>query len=161
MRAAIMFKLITLGAGVPAFFLTPIVFPPSPSGAQPGPELVPFILVLNAAESLFFGVGVAFLVLGFPMMQRVARITDASPWTPYLAIGYLTTSWWPHMRLHAVASPLLEKLLIVDFMFHLPHIVAAASLATFLFRTLQASSRASTRPHDARSSAAVLRRAAA
>jgi hypothetical protein len=143
MRTSLKFALITLAAGVPAFLLTPILFPPNPAVPPPAPELIPYFLALGIVESLFFGIGVAFLILGFPLMRRVASISGVSPWPAFLAIGWLTASWWPHLGSHAVAGMDMEKLILVDYGFHLPYILAAGAVAHFFFRTLEAATRRS------------------
>jgi hypothetical protein len=134
--------LISIGAGVPAFLATPTLFPPNPKIPPPAESLLPYFLAMGIVEAIFFGVGVAFLALGFPMMRRVATVSGISPWPAYLSIGYLTASWWPHLGMHAVAGVDAEKLLLVDYGFHLPYIVAASVVAYFFFRTLQATAKA-------------------
>ena len=137
MRTSTKFGLITAAAGVPAFLLTPILFPPNPNLAPPPAELIPSFIILAVIESLFFGIGVAFLALGLPLMRRVASISGVSPWPAYLSIGYLTASWWPHLGMHRVAGMDYDKLILVDYGFHLPYILAAGVVAYFFFRTLQ------------------------
>jgi hypothetical protein len=118
-----------------------VLFPPNPSIAPPDAGLIPYFLVLGVIESLFFGIGVAFLILGLPMMRRVASVSGVSPWPAYLAIGYLTASWWPHLGMHGVAGMDFDKLILVDYGFHLPYILSAGAVAHFFFRTLQAATR--------------------
>jgi hypothetical protein len=109
--------------------------------AAPEPALIPYFLGIAVVETLFFGVGVAFLILGLPLLRRVARVSGTSAWPPYLAIGYLTASWWPHLGMHAVAGLDMDKLIVVDYVFHLPYIVSAVIVAYFFYRSLQAASR--------------------
>jgi hypothetical protein len=139
MRTPLKVVLVTLLAAVPAFLLTPILFPPNPNVAPPEAHLIPYFIFINVAETLFFGVGVAFLLFGLPLMRRVARVAGTSAWPTYLAIGYLTASWWPHLGLHAVAGMDFDKLIVVDYVFHLPYIVSAVVVAYFFVRVLQAS----------------------
>ena len=148
MRTRLAFVAITVLGGVAAFLLTPTLFPTNPNVVPPGPELIPYFLILSIVESLFFGVGLAFLALGLPLMRRVARISGTSAWPPFLAIGYLTASWWPHLGMHGVAGMDMDKLILVDYGFHLPYILSAGVVAYFFFRTLQASVRAA-RPASA------------
>jgi hypothetical protein len=141
MSTSLKFTLITLTAAVAAFLLNPILFPPNPTVAPPEPALIPYFLGIAVVETLFFGVGVAFLILGLPLLRRVARVSGTSAWPPYLAIGYLTASWWPHLGMHAVAGLDMDKLIVVDYVFHLPYIVSAVIVAYFFYRSLQAASR--------------------
>jgi hypothetical protein len=130
--------LITLATGVPAFFLTPVLFPLNPNIPPPDARFIPYFIAIGIVESLFFGLGVAFLALGLPLMRRVARVSGVSPWPSYLAIGYLTASWWPHLGMHAVAGMDADKLLLVDYGFHLPYILSAGVVAYFFVATLRA-----------------------
>ena len=141
MRSSLKFGLIVAGAGTAAFLLTPTLFPPNPNAGPPAAGLIPYFIALSVIESLFFGVGVAFLLFGLPKMRRVARISGLSPWPSYLAIGYLTASWWPHLGMHAVAGLDFDKLIVVDYVFHLPYIVSAGILAQFFYATLTAATR--------------------
>jgi hypothetical protein len=84
--------LVTIAAGVPAFFLTPVLFPVNPNVPMPPAAYIPYFIILSVIESLFFGIGVAFLAFGFPLMRRVGAVAGLSPWPAYLSIGYLTAS---------------------------------------------------------------------
>ncbi len=141
MRSSLLSCLVVAAAGTAAFLLTPTLFPPNPSVAPPAAGLIPYFIALSVIESLFFGVGVAFLLFGLPKMRRVARISGLSPWPSYLAIGYLTASWWPHLGMHQVAGLDFDKLIVVDYVFHLPYIVSAAVVAHFFYATLTAATR--------------------
>ena len=141
MRTSVKFGLITVGAGLPAFLLTPILFPPNPAVGMPPASLIPSFIILSVVESLFFGIGIAFLALGLPLMRRVANVSGVSPWPSFFAIGYLTASWWPHLGMHAVAGMDFDKLILVDYGFHLPYILAAGVVAHFFFRTIQVAAR--------------------
>ena len=138
MRSSLKFGLIVVGAGIAAFLLTPSLFPPNPNVAPPAAGLIPYFIALSVFESAFFGVGVAFLLFGLPKMRRVARISGLSPWPWYLAIGYLTASWWPHLGMHAVAGLDFDKLIVVDYVFHVPYVISAAVVAHFFYATLKA-----------------------
>ena len=135
MRTPLTFGLVVAAAGTAAFLLTPTLFPPNPNVAPPAPGLIPYFIALSVVESLFFGIGVGFLSLGFPKLRRVARVSGLSPWPSYLAIGYLTASWWPHLGMHQVAGVDFDKLIVVDYVFHLPYIVSAAVVAHFFYAT--------------------------
>ncbi len=149
MRSSLKFGLVVVAAGVAAFLLTPTLFPPNPNVQPPAAGLIPYFIALSVVESLFFGVGVAFLLFGLPKMRRVARVSGLSPWPSYLAIGYLTASWWPHLGMHQVAGVDFETLIVVDYVFHLPYIVSAGILAHFFYATLKAATQAQSAPVQA------------
>ena len=141
MRSSLMFGSIVAAAGTTAFLLTPTLFPPHPNVAPPAAGLIPYFIALSVVESLFFGIGVAFLLFGLPKMRQVARISGLSPWPSYLAIGYLTASWWPHLGMHQVAGVDFDKLIVVDYVFHLPYIISGAVVAHFFYATLTTAAR--------------------
>jgi hypothetical protein len=127
------FIAIALITGIPALLLTPILFPVNPGIPMPDASLLPHFLVIGAVESLFFGFGVAFLVLGLPVMRRLAADTGVPALPAYLAIGFLTASWWPHLGFHRVFGFDLVGVLVVDYAFHIPYIVSAVIVAWFFF----------------------------
>jgi len=129
------FVLIALATGIPALVLTPILFPVNPAFPMPDASLMPHFLFIGTVESLFFGFGVAFLLLGLPVMRRISADTGVPALPAYLAIGYLTASWWPHLGLHRVFGTDLVGMLIVDYAFHLPYVAAAGVVAWFFFAT--------------------------
>jgi hypothetical protein len=148
-RTSVKFLLITLAAGIPAFLLTPTLFPAPPDAPVPTDTQMIYFLGITAVETLFFGAGLAFLLLGVPMMRRVSRISGVSPWPAYVAIGYLTVSWWPHLGMHRVVGFNLDGLLMVDYGFHLPYILSAGVVAHFFFSALRAASaQATERPAE-------------
>lgn len=61
--------LVTLAVAVPAFALTPRLFPPSPH-MTPTAAQVPFYVVLGGINALALGLGVAFLSFGLPSVRR-------------------------------------------------------------------------------------------
>ena len=72
--------LITLGTAVPTFVLGPIIWPPDLHGAAPvGLQLLLF-MVLAALDSLTFGLGVAFISYGLPLVRRAAGESRARAW---------------------------------------------------------------------------------
>lgn len=135
MKTSTRFLLITLGIGLPASVLAPIIFPPHPAAPTPGPALLPLFAVLIGVESLFFGAGVAFLVMGLPVMRKVASISGVSPWPSFLSLAFMAVSWWPHLGMHRVVGMDLMGVLAVDYFFHLPYILAAGVVAHFFVAT--------------------------
>lgn len=140
MRARIAVPLITLGVGIPAFLLGPVIWPPStgdlptPSGAQ-----LPLFILLFVIEALLFGLGVAFLAFGLPLVRKAAARVDMNPWPVYLAIAWQLVSWWPHDNLH-LSTPLddLNGLILIEYGFHVTLILSALVVARFFLATLRA-----------------------
>jgi hypothetical protein len=129
------FVLIALATGIPALLLTPVLFPVNPAIPMPNASLLPHFLVIGAVESLFFGFGIAFILLGLPAMRRVAAGTGLSPWPPFVAISFLTASWWPHLGFHRMGGLDPIAMLQIDYAFHIPYVVSAVVVAWFFFAT--------------------------
>lgn len=94
---------------------------------------MPFFLFLGVGDVVLLGLGVAFLILGLPVLRRVPSDSKARASAMYLSIGYLMVSWWPHMGMHASNGLDLEGLLYIDHAFHLPLEVAGVVLAWSFF----------------------------
>jgi hypothetical protein len=116
---------VTLLFGIPAFITGPLIWPPA---AAPGSNLLPFFLVLSGAESLTFGLGAAFLLFGWPLLQQRSFGSRPLRWAMFISIAWLLLSWWPHDHLHAV-NKTLEGLLFIEYGFHLTLYIGGAILA--------------------------------
>jgi hypothetical protein len=90
---------------------------------------LPYFLFLAVGDALLLGLGVSFLLFGFPVMRKVSPDSKLRAWTMYLSIGYLMVSWWPHLNLHAHNGLNLQGLLYIDYFFHLPLEIAGVALA--------------------------------
>jgi hypothetical protein len=91
------------------------------------------LIILGVLDSLAFGVGVAFLVYGYPVVRRLAQGRLA--WATYLSIAWSLVSWWPHSNMHR-ANTTLEGLVLIDWTFHLTLIVGAAVIGTYLYTVM-------------------------
>jgi hypothetical protein len=125
--------IITTLIAVPALFLGPVNFPPADVGVEPTAAQIPFFIFLGLTDALLLGLGVSFLIFGYPVLRKVSPDSKARAWAMYLSIGYLTVSWWPHLNMHAHNGMDLHGLLVIDFLFHLPLEIAGAVLAYCFF----------------------------
>ncbi|HVL85576.1 MAG TPA: hypothetical protein VM367_15000 [Pseudonocardia sp.] len=114
---------VTLAVAVPAFALTPTLFPPSPHMA-PQPSQVPLFAVLGGINALALGLGVAFLAFGLPTVRRLVPSAAGRAVAAYLAIAWLLMSWYPHGGLHASYGMDTGPLLWIEYGFHVPLVVA-------------------------------------
>lgn len=80
-------------------------------------------------DALLLGLGVAFLLFGFPVMRKVSPDSKVRAWAMYLSIGYLMVSWWPHLGMHATNGIDFQGLLYIYYFFHLPLEIAGVALA--------------------------------
>jgi hypothetical protein len=129
--------LITLATAVLAFILAPMIWPPNLHVSAPvGLQLVLF-MILAALNALTFGLGVAFICYGLPLVLRVADGSRASTWISFIATAWLLISWWPHDNMHKHNGMDLNGLLVIDYVFHVSMMVAGLALAYNLVRVLQ------------------------
>jgi hypothetical protein len=121
---------LTLIIAVPAFLLNPIIWAPAPGGPAPTAAQIPYLLALDVMQAVFLGLGISFLIFGFPVMRRISPDSKTRAWAMYLSIGYLMVSWWPHIGLHVSNAPDdLQGLIYIDYLFHVPLMIAGAVLA--------------------------------
>ncbi len=130
--------LVTVLVAVPALLVGPIIWPPAEGNPSPTATQIPFLLFLNLAQATVLGLGVAFLAFGFSAMRRISPDSKARAWAMYLSIGYLMVSWWPHINMHVHNGPEnLQGLIFIDYLFHLPSMIAALALAYCFFSLLR------------------------
>ncbi len=113
----------------------------TPEGAGPGPApgLIPFFILLAAAEGLAFGFGVGFLILGWPLVRRATHEAGVATLPVYLSIAWSLMQWWPHSNSHRVVGEDYATLLMIDYGFHVTLMLAAAIIARFFLATLRQS----------------------
>ena len=138
MRARIAVPLITLAVGTPAFLLGQVIWPPAPGVPTPSGAQLPLFMLLSLVEALLFGLGVAFLALGLPLVRKAAARVGMDPWPVYLAIAWQLVSWWPHDNLHMATGMDLNGLLMIEYGFHMTLILSALVVARFFLATLRA-----------------------
>jgi hypothetical protein len=120
---------VTVIVGVAAMALGPILWPIAEGGAQPTAGQLFFFIVLEAIQSLAFGLGIAFLLFGLPTVRGVSPNSQLMAWAMYQSIGWLLVSWWPHSHLHQVVGENLQGLLYIEYGFHVTVIIGAIVLA--------------------------------
>ena len=132
---------VTVLVAVPAFLLGPVFFPPAQGMPEPTAGQLPYFLFLAVGDAVLLGLGVSFLLFGFPIMRRVSPDSKVRAWAMYLSIGYLMVSWWPHLNLHIHTGMDLQGLLYIDYFFHLPLEIVAVVLAISFISLVRSRSR--------------------
>jgi hypothetical protein len=120
-------------------FWAPAATMPKPTAGQ-----LPFFILLNIAEVVTFGLGVAFLVFGYPMVRAIAPASLGLTRAVHLSIAWLLLSWWSHDSLHIYNGLHLGGLLVIEYLFHVTLMIAGVILAYF-FLTLHRRTGAETR----------------
>jgi len=93
-------------------------------------------LGLNIAESLTFGLGIAFLVFGYPMVRTVSPASKGLTRAAHFAITWLLSNWWIHDSLHAHVGMELNGMLGIEYGFHFTLMIAGGILAVFFLTLL-------------------------
>lgn len=123
--------IIIIVFGLVAFLTGNLIWPPAEE-LMPTPEQLPFLILLSAVEALVFGAGIAFLVLGWPYLEKA----KASKWV-FLSIAWSMVSWWPHDHLHAMNGMNLDGLIAIEYGFHATLMIAAVIIAKWFFRQIK------------------------
>ena len=124
--------LITLIAGIPAFLLGQVIWPPSPE-VHPTAAQLPYLIVLSAIEALTFGFGIAFIVYGWRLVKQMDPGTGKAAGAMYVSLAWLLVSWWPHDNLHIHNALNINGLIAIDYLFHVTLILAGLALAYSFF----------------------------
>jgi hypothetical protein len=110
---------------------------PDPGSPEPSAGQLPYFILLSVFEALAFGLGISFLLFGFPALLRLARGSRLRSWAMYLSIGWFLVSWWPHDNLHIHNGDDLQGLLYIEYGFHVTLSIAAGVLAFSLLTLLK------------------------
>jgi hypothetical protein len=128
---------VTVLVAILAFMLGPIIWPPAEGSPSPTAAQIPFLLFLSLVQATVLGLGVSFLAFGLPVMRRVSPESKVRTWAMYLSIAYLMISWWPHTNMHVHNGTELQGMIYIDYLFHLPSMIAALVLAYGFFSLLR------------------------
>lgn len=110
---------------------------PSPEIMLPtGAQLLLFIL-LTVAEAIAFGLGISFLIFGFPVVRHVLPRSKGLAVAAYLSIAWLLANWWPHDSLHVANGMNMGGLLAIEYVFHVTLMAAGVILALFFFAVVR------------------------
>lgn len=104
---------------------------PSADFPQPTDAQLPLFILLNVAEALAFGFGIAFLIFGYPLMQTILPASKGLTLAAHISIAWLLFSWWPHDSLHVANGMNLNGLLAIEYVFHVTLMVAGAILVYY------------------------------
>jgi hypothetical protein len=128
---------VTVGVGLPAFALGPVLFAPSADFPAPVGMQLPLLMGVAAAEALAMGLAVAFLLFGWPLVRQVVGPSRSRTIAAYLATAWLAGNWWLHDNLHISNGANINGLIAIDYLFHTTLIVAAVIVGWQLLRSIQ------------------------
>ena len=108
----------------------------------PAPAQVPFFMLLNVAEAVTFGSGIAFLLFGYNDFFANSGVSSLLTRLAHISIAWLFLNWLPHDSLHVhLGESDLWQLLALEYGFHVTLMIAGAILAVFFARVMQAASK--------------------
>ncbi len=103
--------------------------------------MLPFFIGLGIVESLSFGLGVAFLILGFRLVRQTG-VGALATWGGYLGIAWMLVNWWAHDGFHRVTGLNYEGVVRIEYGFHVTLIAGAVLTAHFFLAVARTASRA-------------------
>src|SRR3989344_4945141 len=98
---------------------------------------MPFFIFLSIIESVVFGLGVSFIVFGWPLFKQASRSYSPITKAMFVSIAWLLVSWWPHDNLHASNGMNLQGLLFIEYVFHLTLMIAVLIIANGFFKMIK------------------------
>lgn len=104
---------------------------PAPSGVQIG-----LLMLIGAIQSIVFGLGVAFLVFGYPLVSAAAPEQPGLARAAYLSIAWSLVQWWPHSNLHQTVGH-MDGLIAIEYGFHVTTMIATLIVAYFFITVLR------------------------
>jgi hypothetical protein len=133
---------LTLGLAVVAFLMSPNAplgsfWRPGPTVPMPTSAQMPLFILLNIAEVVTFGLGISFLVFGFPLIRAISPASQLLTRASHLSIAWLLFNWWPHDSLHLHFGLELNGLLAIEYGFHITLMFAGGILAGFFIILLR------------------------
>lgn len=128
-----------------ASFAAGMAWPPAPEmqalmaqvqATATAPQVALFLL-LALVRSLVFGLGVSFLLFGYPMVRSVGSVSSGLSRAAHLSIAWFLVNWFPHDNLHLKVYPAVEVLLAIEYGFHMTLMAAGAVLAYFYIKVVR------------------------
>lgn len=130
--------IITLIFGIASFLLGDVLWPMAESEVSPTAQQLPFLIVVMIIESIAFGLGISFLILGWPLVKKVAHGSQRAAWALYIGAAWYLVSWWPHDRMHmSMEHGDYWSLIGVEYGFHVTLILAGALIAWGFFDVMK------------------------
>lgn len=127
-------SLLTLVVAAAAFLAGPKLWPMAPSVPEPPSNLLPFYIALAAIEALAFGFAVAFLAFGWPAIRRLPL---GAPWLNkllFVTLCWFMGNWWMHDNLHMHVALDMNRLLYIEYGFHVTMLSCVVILAAGFLR---------------------------
>lgn len=129
--------LITLLFAIPTFLTGKQIWPPDPMSPSPTSSQLPFFIILALFESLSFGLGIAFLILGWKYATKLPVGSKNLSMAAFLSIVWLMINWWSHDNMHIHNGMDLQGLLFIEYGYHITLMIAGSILAYTVFKLVR------------------------
>ncbi|HTK04962.1 MAG TPA: hypothetical protein VL500_05220 [Candidatus Eisenbacteria bacterium] len=128
--------IITFAVAVPAFVTGRMIWPPAEGATPPTAAQIPHLMFLSGVEAIALGLGVAFLVLAWPMVKRVPAADRKRTVAAYLSLSWLLINWWSHDNMHAHNGENFDGLIRIEYGYHVTLVIAALIVAHWFLKAL-------------------------
>lgn len=136
MRSSTKFLLLAVPVALIAFFSGQYVWPDTANSFVVPLYYLPYFVLLGEIESALFGVGIAFLILGWPLVARTTESKTLSVFS-FLSIAWMLIAWWPHDNLSRSIGVAVPGLFYAESAFRLSLLIAAAIVASYFWKTIR------------------------
>lgn len=136
MSLSVRFVFIAFVFAVISFILGPLLWQPS-GEIVPNPAQLPFFIALSVLESVAFGLGIAFLLFGLPLVRRVPKDLRKTASILYGVMVWHLVSWWPHDNMHISNGNSVWGLIRIEYLFHFTLIATTIVAAYEIFQLLK------------------------
>jgi hypothetical protein len=139
MKTWLKILILTVVITLPAFMAGPNAplggfWGADPHAPQPAPSLLPGFMVLGLLDALFLGLGVSFLVFGYPVVRDLAGHSGALTRLTHLGISWIMIQWWAHSNLHIVSGEDFARILAIDYGFHVTIMLSTVAIVAYFIR---------------------------
>ena len=127
-------SLLTVVIGAAAFFTGPKIWPMGHEVPMPPPNLLPGYIAISAVEALAFGFAVAFAVFGWSAIRDLRLGARWLNRLLFVTLFWFMGNWWFHDNLHMHIGLDMNRLIYIEFAFHMSMLACGVTLTLSLMR---------------------------
>jgi hypothetical protein len=136
MKTSYKIALVAAPVAIISFLLSRVIWPDAAGALSPVGIQLPLFIFLAVLESISLGVGVGFLLFGWPILRRAQA--DKLTLAAFLTSLWFLISWWPHDNMHRVNGMSdLNGLLRIEYLFHFTLLLGGFVIAAYIWRQLR------------------------
>jgi hypothetical protein len=127
---------VTVLVGAAAFFVGPILWPMNAAAPMPPPSLLPAYIGVAAIEALAFGFAVSFAIFGWPAIRNLDLGGTWLNKLLFVTLCWFIGNWWIHDNLHMNVGFDMNRLFLIEYVFHVSMLACAITLTVSFIRLL-------------------------